>query len=63
MLKKKRKKKGLFWPKKTAGAELKNKKGLFWTKIVKKIELKGKKLTYIKKKGTFLAKINKLGLS
>ena len=36
LLKKKRKKKGLFWPKKTAGAELKNKKGLFWTKIVKK---------------------------
>jgi len=51
--------------KKQAGAELKNNKRFFWAKILIEIELKGHKLTNFqkKKKMTFRAKKNKLGLS
>ena len=42
---KKKEKKGLFGPKKQAGAELKQKKRIFWAKNWEKIEYEDQKLT------------------
>ena len=50
------KKKGLFGPKKQAGAELKEKKRIFWPKIGEKFENKVKKLSNFKEKGLFWPK-------
>ena len=57
------KKKGLFGPKKQAGAELKKKKRIFGPKIGKKLIIRFKNYVILKKKKDFSGQKKQAGLS